>query len=320
MSAGTDISRRRFMQLAGAGGVVVFVALGLRLALRGNGAPKYPEDFNAYLRVGKDGRVTVYSGKIEMGQGVLTSQAQMLAEELGVSVDSIDMVLGDTDLCPYDMGTWGSLTTRMFGPALRAAGAKARAALLELASKRLGSPAKDLVVDDGVVSVAGAPSRHATYAELAGGAKITRIADRDAVLRTVKEFRVIGRSVKRIDGDAKVTGAAKYAADVRLPRMLYARILRPPMHGAMLMRLDTTAAAAMTGATIVHRDSLIAALHADPESAASAVAAIKADWSMPATTVDSESIYQHLAADVGSLRVVAHRGDVDATRRDARRT
>ena len=314
MSAGADISRRRFMQLAGAGGVVVFVALGLRLALRGNGAPKYPEDFNAYLRVGKDGRVTVYSGKIEMGQGVLTSQAQMLAEELGVSVDSIDMVLGDTDLCPYDMGTWGSLTTRMFGPALRAAGAKARAALLELASKRLGSPAKDLVVDDGVVSVVGAPSRHATYAELAGGAKIRRIADRDAVLRTVKEFRVIGRSVKRIDGDAKVTGAAKYAADVRLPRMLYARILRPPMHGAMLMRLDTTAAAAITGATIVHRDSLIAALHADPESAASAVAAIKADWSMPATTVDSESIYQHLAADVGSLRVVAHRGDVDATR------
>ena len=78
--------------------------------------PIYPEDLNAYLRIGEDGRVTIFSGKIEMGQGVMTSQAQMAAEELGVALDAIEMVLGDTDRCPWDMGTFGSLTTRMFGP------------------------------------------------------------------------------------------------------------------------------------------------------------------------------------------------------------
>jgi len=318
VSAGGGLDRRKFMLLAG-GGIAVFVALGLRLALKSDGTPQYPEDFNAYLLIGKNGRVAVYSGKIEMGQGVMTSQAQMLAEELGVSVHSIDMVLGDTDLCPFDFGTFGSLTTRMFGPALRAAGAKARAALIELAAKRLGVAAAALRVDDGVVSVAGAPQRRVSFAELAGGARITRIADRNAVLRTFKQFRVMGRSVKRLDGEVKVTGAAKYAADLRLPEMLYASILRPPMHGAMLMQIDTAAAARMPGVTIVNDRGLIAALHADPQSAAAARQAIRPVWSLPATTVDSETIYQHLAADAESLRVIADRGDVDAARKHAAR-
>ena len=103
------------------GGIVVFVSLGPAALLSQEANHLYPTDFNAYLVIGRDGRVAVFSGKIEMGQGVLTSQAQMVAEELGVPLDSIDMVLGDTDRCPVDMGTFGSLTTRMFGPVLRAA-------------------------------------------------------------------------------------------------------------------------------------------------------------------------------------------------------
>ena len=116
----------------------------------------YPDDFNAYLRIGEDGRVTVFSGKIEMGQGVMTSQAQMVAEELGVALESVDMVLGDTDRCPWDMGTFGSLTTRMFGPALRAAGAEARAVLAAAGVREARrAPKEKLVVANGVVSVAG---------------------------------------------------------------------------------------------------------------------------------------------------------------------
>jgi len=314
VSTGAGLDRRRFLQLAGAGGVVVIVALGVRAGLRRFDAPEYPTDVNAYLRIGKNGRVTVFSGKIEMGQGVITSLAQMLAEELGVSVHSVDMVLGDTASCPHDWGTFGSLSTRVFGPALRAAGAKARAALLELAAKRLGAAATSLVVVDGVVSVAGAPARRVSYAVLAGGAKITRVVDREAVLRGVKQFRVMGRSVRRTDGRVKVTGEALYAGDVRLPDMLYASLLRPPMHGAMLMRLDTGAAAAMPGVTIVRRDGLTAALHADPQAAQRAVQAIQAEWSVPATTVDTDSIFAHLAAVGGPLREVARRGDVRAAR------
>ena len=122
-----------------------------RACWRRTGAAATPTDLNAYLRIGEDGRVTVFSGKIEMGQGVMTSQAQMAAEELGVALEAIDMVLGDTDRCPWDMGTFGSLTTRMFGPALRAAAAEARAVLLQLASEQLGVPREQLVVANGVV-------------------------------------------------------------------------------------------------------------------------------------------------------------------------
>ena len=108
--------------------------------------PAYPEDFHAYLAIGANGRVTVFSGKIEMGQGVMTSLAQMAAEELGVDLASIDMVMGDTDKCPWDMGTFGSLTTRMFGPALRAAAAKARAVLTALAAAKLGVAADRVTI------------------------------------------------------------------------------------------------------------------------------------------------------------------------------
>ena len=132
----------------------------------------YPEDFNAYLMVHENGRITVRSGKIEMGQGVLTSQAQMIADELGVSLGSIDMVLGDTDRCPADMVTFGSLTTRMFGPVLRAAAAQARLRLMTLAAQKLRVPKDRLSVKEGVISVIGEPHRRLSYGELSKGARI----------------------------------------------------------------------------------------------------------------------------------------------------
>ncbi|HEY5291595.1 MAG TPA: molybdopterin cofactor-binding domain-containing protein, partial [Burkholderiales bacterium] len=150
MSASLGMDRRTFFKLVG-GGIVVFVGLDSSVLFSQDRQRIYPEDFNAYLLIGENGRVTVFSGKIEMGQGVMTSQAQMAAEELGVALESIDMVLGDTDKCPWDMGTFGSLTTRMFGPSLRAAAAEARGVLLRLAAKKLGVPKTDLVVKDGVV-------------------------------------------------------------------------------------------------------------------------------------------------------------------------
>jgi len=129
-------SRRSFLKRVG-GGVVVLFATQARFAFAEDGAASGAAPaFNAYLRIGGDGRVTCFTGKIEMGQGVITSLPQMLADELDVAVDMIDMVMGDTDRCPFDQGTWGSLTTRVFGPELRAAGAQARAVLLELASER----------------------------------------------------------------------------------------------------------------------------------------------------------------------------------------
>ncbi|HEY0885845.1 MAG TPA: molybdopterin cofactor-binding domain-containing protein, partial [Ramlibacter sp.] len=292
MNGATGISRRDFCRAVG-GGIVVLVAVEPRLP-KAQGGSIYPSDFNAYLVVGRDGRVTVFSGKIEMGQGVLTSQAQMLAEELGVPLASVDMVLGDTDRCPWDAGTFGSLTTRVFGPALRAAGARARATLVELAAVRLGVPAPRLRAADGRVAVVNDGARFVTYADLARGARITNVVDAPAVLRAASEFQVMGDSPQRLDAQEKVTGAARFAGDLKLPGMLYARILRPPAHGAALERLDTSAAEAFAGARVVKAGGLVAVLHADPEAATAALALVKAAWQRRGGDVDPETIFDHL--------------------------
>jgi isoquinoline 1-oxidoreductase len=293
MSAPAQMDRRAFIELLG-GGILVVVSLGPEglLAQRRD----YPTDVNAYLRIGEDGRVTVFSGKIEMGQGVMTSLAQMLAEELGAPLASIDMVMGDTDRCPWDMGTFGSMTTRFFGPALRAAGAEARAALLDLGSERLGVSRDRLVAAEGVVSVKGDAARRVTYAELAKGQAITRMPGERAPLRPVSDLTVMGTSPERLDGRDKVTGAALYAGDIRLDGLLHARVLRPPEHGAKLVRADTSSSAKLPGVVVVQEEDLVAVLHPDPEAAAAALAAVRAEWAPAPPGADEEGIFDELLA------------------------
>jgi nicotinate dehydrogenase subunit B len=318
VSAAAGISRRKFFHLAG-GGIVVFVSLGPAAVFSQDAKRFYPEDFNAYLVIGRNGRVTVFSGKIEMGQGVLTSQAQMVAEELGVALGSIDMVLGDTDRCPTDMGTFGSLTTRMFGPVLRAAAARARAALMNMAADKFGVPVQNLMLKEGVISVAAEPQRRVTFGELSKGARIAQLADNKAVLQSAAEFQTMGRSPRRLDAIDKVTGAAKYAADIRVPGMLYARILRPPAHGATLLQLDTAGVEQLSGVTLVNQGGLIAVLHADPEAAEKALANIKANWQTPAATLNPDNIHDHLVSQAAALKTLAERGDAAAAKTAAKK-
>lgn len=280
------MDRRTFCKLLG-GGIVVLVTTRPDELFAQQRRFNYPEDPNAYLRIDENGRVTLFSGKIEMGQGINTSLTQMAAEELGVSIDAIDIIMGDTDLVPYDQGTWGSLTTRYFGPAVRAAAAEARAVMMKLASEKLGVARDQLNVANGVVS---AGDRKVTYGELAKGKTIARLVDEKAVLRAAKEFKVIGNPTRRIDGRDKVTGRAIYAGDIRRPGMLYARILRPPMHGATRKSLDVSAAKAMPGVIVVESVDLVAVLHTDPEIAGAALAKIKSEWDRPAAAFDTESI------------------------------
>ncbi|WP_291688301.1 molybdopterin cofactor-binding domain-containing protein [Bradyrhizobium sp.] len=310
MNTLSTINRRDFLGALGGGIVVLF---GLDASAPSAAAwPAYPSDFHAYLAIGADGRVTVFSGKIEMGQGVMTSLAQMAAEELGADLASIDMVMGDTDKCPWDMGTFGSLSTRMFGPALRAAAAKARAVLTTLAAAKLAVAADRVTIEHGVASVAGEPTRRVSFAELADGAGIAEQVNQAAALRSVADFAVMGKSPKRLDGIEKVTGSAKYAADIRLPEMLYARILRPPVHGAVLTQADTSAAEKLPGVTVIRQDGLIAVVHADPEAAAAALAQIHADWQQPAATLNQDSIFEHLRSHAGAPKQVTAKGDLAA--------
>jgi nicotinate dehydrogenase subunit B len=309
--AGVDLQRRDFLKLVG-GIVVLFTVGDWRTPVAEAQRVPYPSDPNAYLRIGAGGQVTVFTGKIEMGQGVITSLAQMAAEELGAPLEAITMVMGDTDRCPWDMGTFGSMTTRFFGPALRRAAAEARAILVELAAERLQVPTSELRVDAGVIQVAGRPDRRVAFGELAQGRKITRRLDGEVGLTPVEDFKIMGRAVHRRDSLEKVTGGALYAGDIRQPGMLRARILRPPAHGAVLKRADTSAAEKRPGVRVVREGGLIAVLHEDPEAAAEALQSIQTEWDVPEPQVDDQTIFDHLVAAAPPAEEREARGDLTA--------
>ncbi|HSK09377.1 MAG TPA: molybdopterin cofactor-binding domain-containing protein, partial [Vicinamibacterales bacterium] len=293
------VDRRGFLK-AGATGLFVLFFVDARAAIQEParlpaGRQGYPTDFNAYLHVKEDGRVTCLSGKVELGQGPSTSLAQLLAEELDVPLASVDVILGDTDLCPWDMGTFGSLTIRQFGPILRQAAAEARAVLVQLAAERLNVPVDRLAVKDGVISDTTAPGTRVSYGQLTQGRRIERHLESKPALEPVARFTIVGQSPRRRDALDKVTGRAKFAGDVVPPGgALHARILRPPAHGATLVRADVSAAERLPGVTVVRDGDLIAVLHAHWDEADRALAAVKAEFARKDPPVDDRTIFDHL--------------------------
>ena len=307
-----DLSRRQFLALAGSGLFVFFPTDPLDAFQEPERLPTrqgYPTDFNAYLRIGPDSRVTCFVGKVELGQGAMTSLAQLLAEELDVALDSVDMVMGDTDLCPWDMGTFGSLSIRQFGPVLRGAGAEARAVLVQMAAEQLQAPAGRLQVKAGVVTDPSSPGKRVTYAQLVQGKRIERRLEKVPV-KPVSAFRVVGQSPRRKDALEKVTGKARYAGDFAVPGMLHARVLRPPAHGATLRDLDTTAAEKVDGARVVRDGDLVAVLHERPDLADKALRLVKARFDPPQPSVDDKTIFDHLLKTAPQPRLVGESGSL----------
>jgi nicotinate dehydrogenase subunit B len=303
------LSRRDFLRVAGSG-LFIFFAPGtfgeMALPQPGRG---YPTDLNAYLKIGGDGRVSLFCSKIEMGQGIITSMRQMLAEELDVSLDSTDIVMGDTMLCPWDGGTVGSRSTKYYGPPLRRAGAQARAILMQMASEHLNIAQGNLVVKNGVVSDTTNAKLKVTYAELVKGRQIDRQIS-DVPIKTVSEHTVSGKPTMRTDAREKVTGKAKFAGDNRLPRMLYAKVLRPPSHDATLNSVDVSEAENLVGAIVIQEDGLIAVLHENPELAENALALVSAKWEVPEPKVDNQSIFDYLKKAAPEGRVYVEQGNL----------
>ncbi len=320
------LNRRDFLKHFG-GGIVIFISLGDLLAAQqpgrrggGGGRGSLPTDFNAFLRIGEDGRVSCFTGKIEMGQGVITSLAQMLADELEAPLDSVDMVMGDTDRCPWDMGTFGSMSTRFFGPPLRAAAAEAKTVLLELAAESLKVPPAQLAAQDGAIVDRQNKERRITYGQLAKGQTIQRHIQGKPALKDVSEFRVVGKPLLRRDALEKVTGKAQYAGDIRLPGMLYAKILRPPAHGAKLKNVDTTAAQQIPGVRLILEGDLIAVLHERPDVAEAALGKIKAEFDPSPLKVDDKTIFEHLLKVAPGANVVAQGGSIEEGKKLAAKT
>ncbi len=314
------ISRRQFLKSTGCG-LFLYFTIGDMPSFPQEGGgrrPELPKDFNAFLRIGEDGRVTCFTGKIEMGQGPITSLPQMLAEELDIRPESVDMVMGDTELCPWDMGTFGSLTTRQFGPALRSAGAEARQVLIELAAEHLRLPASRLATENGDVFDREDTRRRVSYGRLTEGKRIERHLTGTATPKQPAEFKVMGTPTLRRDARAKATGAAKYAGDIRLPGMLYASVLRPPAHGAKLLDVNLTEAQAVPGVQIVREGDFIAVLHQYPDVAARTLSRIRARFSTTPPTPDDKTIFDHLLKVAPEGKVVAEGGNLQEGRKAAR--
>ncbi|TXG38523.1 xanthine dehydrogenase family protein molybdopterin-binding subunit [Seonamhaeicola maritimus] len=312
-------SRRRFLKNLG-GGVVVVFCLG-EMSFSSLFAQNHPSlkdlDFNAYLRVKEDGRVDCFTGKIEMGQGIVTSLPQVVAEELEVSIYDIDMIMGDTELCPYDRGTWGSLTTRFIDPVLRAAAAEAREVLLDLAAEHFRLNKTDLQVKQGVISVKNDSFKKISYAELTKGKKVVRSLANKPEIKKAKDFKLIGKPIRSLDAEAKVTGRAKYSGDILLPGMVHATVVRPKVFGSKKIKVDASKLSDFDGVQLVEKGNLVAVVHSDPEVSKQAAKSVQVTWDAPVAKTNQESIFQYLESTINKNKIFETEGDLELGKQDS---
>jgi len=277
-----ELDRREFFRILG-GGVVVVLVCRSGLAAQESGGTRrgfgesLPKEIGAWLHIGESGDVTVFTGKVEMGQNIRTSLTQAVAEELRVPVASIRLVMGDTDLTPFDMGTFGSRTTPTMSPQLRRVAAGARDLLVELAAKRWNAEPAKLVAVEGKVSDP-ASGRSIEYKELARGQALAKAVIEDAPLTPASEWKVAGKSLPKVNGADFVTGKHRFTPDVKREGMLHGKVLRPPSFGATLASLDARAAEAMPGVTVVHDGNFVGVAAPSEPEATRALAVLKAEW------------------------------------------
>jgi isoquinoline 1-oxidoreductase len=301
------MKRRDFFAVLG-GGIIVLLVDDSDAQEAGGGARRgtnepAPTALSAWLHIGEDGVVTVYTGKVEVGQNSRTSLTQAVAEELHAPVGFIRMVMGDTALTPFDMGTFGSQTTPRMWPQIRKAAAAGREMLLDLASQKWNVDRSTLSIVDGKVSGGG---HSANFGELTKGQKLTRTIPASAALVPATAWKVAGTSVPKVNGREIVTGAHRYAYDVRRPGMLYGKVLYPPSFGATLASLNTTAAEAIPGVKVVRDGDFVGVVAPDPDSAATAHAALQPEWKQLQAETDARDMYAYFkktargAGDAGS--------------------
>lgn len=251
----TTVSRRRFLQ--GMGALVVSFRLGAVTNARASATPEMPinpmfsvddqlgltPDVDGWLRIAEDDTVTIFTGRVEIGTGILTALVQIAAEELDVPAANVTIIAGDTDVVPNQGVTSATTTIGLAALPIRQAAATARREALELAADQLGVDASDLAIDEGAIHVQGDPSRATSYGAVIGGQHVARTVDMSAPTKAPDRYTIVGQSLPRIDIPAKLTaGDGDFAENARVDGMVHARILRAPAYGARLVSWDETVA------------------------------------------------------------------------------
>lgn len=236
------------------------------------------KEVDAFLAVNGDGTVTVYCGKVDLGQGLRIAIPQIAAEELGIGIDKIKYIDGDTALTPNQGRTSGSNGIQRGGMQIRQAAATARKALIALAAQRLNVNPEDLTTTSGEVrpKAGGAGIR---FASLIGGRQFDLKLDPKAPLKDPANYRIVGRPLPRPDVAAKCIGTAVYVHDFTLPNMQHARVIRPPAIGATLISVDEDSVKNLPGVKVVRIKNFLAVVAEDEWTAVRATRALRAQWS-----------------------------------------
>ena len=315
----THVSRRSFLA---AGGVLI-VGLGLDGlgpagaqsipdADRLLGKSLAPDAVDSFLAVHRDGTVTAFVGRVDLGTGGRIAMRQLVGEELDIPLERIAMIEGDTALTPNQGGTAGSSSIARGGSQLRLAAATARRALVGLAAQRLGRPAGDLEVADGVVR--GKDGNGSVgYGELIGDRALNLKVDAAAPLKPHDRFRFIGKSLPRPDLPEKITGHHRYLQDLVLPNMLHARVIRPPAFGAALVSVDESSIASIGAARVVRIQSFLAVVAEREWDAVRAARVLKTQWGSGTGLPDHAREFEAMRASrIVRDQEVAKRGDLAA--------
>jgi nicotinate dehydrogenase subunit B len=313
----SGMKRRDFFKLLG-GGVFIFFQPWHPFELfdlQTQQRRSLPTEFNAFLQIAEDGSVNCYTGKIEMGQGAITSLAQIMADEIEVPFERVKMVMGDTDLCPWDGGTNGSQTIRSFSPRMRVAAAEAKTVLMQLGSDYLHVPVSQLEVKDGIISDSKNNKSKVSYGDLAKGKKIEKHLDGKPELKDYTKFKFVGKPYLHQDSRIKVTGEARYSADIQLPGLLHARILRPPSHGAKLLTADVSEAEKIKGVQIVRDGDFIAVVSDDRDMVDQAIVKVKAEYTFDEIKVDDKTIFDRILKAESVANVLKSNGDIETGRK-----
>ncbi len=270
----TPAGEREYFELLGPGLVVV---LPPRRPGRSGSTEWLPPTGGGWIHVGADGHIRAFTGKAEVGQGTRTALSLVVAEELRVSLDRVALVMADTDLCPWDMGTFGSRSMPDAALTLRTTAAGAREALVGLAAERAGRPPSELEVLDGTVGVRGGSS-FVPYGELVRDRNRVVVASADGPLTPPTRWTRAGHPA--IDPEARdvVTGGRVYVSDLRRPGMLFGAVLRPPRYGSHLVDAELDAARRRPGTTVVREEGFVGVAASTPAGAKAALADVRARW------------------------------------------